>query len=157
MRRKSATAILKRLKFPLTGSGFLRIAIDLGFPIHYTGHLHDDVSLQLYYSAADVMVIPSRQDNLPNTGVEAHACGTPVVAFNTCGLPDIVVHQQTGYLAQAFDPVDLAAGLQWVLADRVRYAMLRNAARSRAVALWSQEVVSAQYVAVYQTAMLQAS
>jgi glycosyltransferase involved in cell wall biosynthesis len=41
---------------------------DLGFPIHYSGHLHDDLSLRLLYAAADVFVIPSRQDNLPNTG-----------------------------------------------------------------------------------------
>jgi len=68
---------------------------DLGFPVHYTGHLQDDVSLRLLYNAADAMVILSRQDTLPNTGVEAHACGTPVVAFGTCGLPDIVEHRET--------------------------------------------------------------
>lgn len=46
---------------------------DLGFPIHYSGPLHDDLSLRLLYAAADVFVIPSRQHNLPNTGLEAHA------------------------------------------------------------------------------------
>ena len=59
------------------------------------------------------MVVPSRQDNLPNTAVEAHACGTPVVAFRTGGLPDIVEHQRTGYLAQPFHTQDLAAGISW--------------------------------------------
>ena len=64
------------------------------------------------------MVIPSRLDNLPNIGVEAHACATPVVAFHTGGLPDIVDHQRTGYLAKAFDTEDLAHGIAWVLAQR---------------------------------------
>lgn len=128
----------------------------LGFPVHYTGHLHDDVSLRLLYSAADVLAIPSRQDNLPNNGVEAHACGTPVVAFNTCGLPDIVAHQQTGYLAKPFDATDLAAGIQWVLGDAARLAALGAAARARAVELWSGEVVAQQYKAAYRVAVGQA-
>lgn len=126
--------------------------VDMGFPVHYTGHLHDDLSLRLLYSAADVMVIPSRQDNLPNTGVEAHACGTPVVAFDACGLPDIVQHQQTGYLAKAFDPVDLANGLSWVLTDSARHVLLSQAARARTVRLWSCDTVAEQYMHCYQQA-----
>ena len=130
-----------------------KVPPDMGFPIHYTGHLHDDVSLRLLYSAVDVLVIPSRQDNLPNTGIEANACGTPVVAFNSCGLPDIVVHQQTGYLAKAFDTADLALGIKWVLADAPRQAALGAAARARAVELWSGDVVARQYQAVYREAI----
>lgn len=130
-----------------------RQAPDLGFPVHYMGHLYDDLSMRMVYSAADVMVIPSRQDNLPNTGVEAHACGTPVVAFNTCGLPDIVEHQVTGYLAKAFDAQDLAVGIGWVLQNRQRLVELGHAARLRALTLWSTAVVGLQYLAVYQSAI----
>lgn len=125
--------------------------VDFGFPIHYTGHLHDDLSLRILFSAADVMVIPSRQDNLPNTGIEAHACGTPVVAFNTCGMPDIVHHKITGYLAKAFDTVDLASGLSWVLSDAARHASLRRAARERAMTFWTPEVIGAKYLSVYDS------
>jgi glycosyltransferase involved in cell wall biosynthesis len=125
---------------------------NLGFPIHYTGHLHDDVSLRALYSAADAMVIPSRQDNLPNTGVEAHACATPVIAFNTCGLPDIVEHQRTGYLAKAFETEDLAHGIAWVLAQR-ETGELGKQARERAVERFAASVVAEQYRAVYANAM----
>jgi glycosyltransferase involved in cell wall biosynthesis len=124
----------------------------LGFPVHYTGHLHDDLSLRALYSAADAMVIPSRQDNLPNTGLEAHACGTPVVAFRTGGLPDIVDHQRTGYLAQPFEPHDLAAGIRWVLADPHRRQALGDAARQRAVQLWNPARVAGMYQKVYEKA-----
>jgi hypothetical protein len=67
-----------------------------------------------------VFVIPSRQDNLPNTGLEAHACGTPVVAFAAGGLVDIVDHHITGVLAEPFDPLSLAAAIRWVLEDPQR-------------------------------------
>ena len=86
-----------------------RATPDLGFPVHYTSQLRDDLSLRALYSAADALVVPSRQDNLLNTAIEAQACGTPVVAFNIGGLPDIVEHQCTGYLAKAFETEDLAA------------------------------------------------
>jgi glycosyltransferase involved in cell wall biosynthesis len=126
-------------------------SLQLGVPIHYTGHLHDDLSLRVLYSAVDALVIPSRQDNLPNTGIEAHACGTPVIAFETGGLPDIVEHKNTGYLARAFDTEDLARGIAWVLAQRVKQR-LGEQARERAVARFAYSVVAKQYQQVYRDA-----
>lgn len=123
---------------------------DFGFPIHYTGHLHDEMSLRILYSAADVMVVPSRQDNLPNTAVEAQACGTPVVAFNVGGLPDIVTHQQSGYLAEPFDTAELARGIQWVLKEPQRHAQLCAQARANAVKKFAYPVVAKQYLTVYE-------
>jgi glycosyltransferase involved in cell wall biosynthesis len=125
----------------------------MGFPINYVGHMHDDISLRLLYNAADVMVIPSRVDNLPNTGLEAHACGTPVVAFDTCGLPDIVKHRETGYLAKAFDSEDFAAGLHWTLQNQMINNGLGEAARARAVNMWSYGVVGPLYIKAYEAAI----
>ncbi len=126
---------------------------DLGFPIHYRGHLHDDISLRLLYTAADVFVIPSRQDNLPNTGLEAHACGTPVVAFATGGLVDIVDPHITGALAKPFDPLSLATAIRWVLDDPHRRQQLGAAARQRAERLWARPHVAGLYAEVYRQAM----
>jgi glycosyltransferase involved in cell wall biosynthesis len=125
--------------------------MNLGFPIHYTGHLHDDIGLCLFYSAADAVVVPSRQDNLPNAGVEAQACGTPVVAFDACGLPDIVEHKKNGYLAQPFDAVDLAEGIRWVLDGPERRAILGAQSRQTAVARFSYPVVAKQYFELYKS------
>ena len=99
------------------------------------------------------MVIPSRQENPPKTGVEAHACGTPVAAFNTCGLPDIVEHQRNGYLAKAFDTEDLAKGIAWVLAQHAS-EQLGQQARERAVARFSEIAVAESYGVVNESAML---
>ncbi len=137
----------------ILGQNAPREPLDLGFPVYYMGHLHDDLSLRVLYSAADVIVIPSRIENLPNMGVESLACGTPVVAFDTCGLPDIISHQQTGYLAKAFDAEDLAHGIQWVLEDSERYAWLATQAREDAVARFSYQKVARQYMDVYHQAI----
>ena len=129
-----------------------RTPLDLGYPIHYTGHLHDDLSLRALYSAADALVVPSRQDNLPNIAVEAQACGAPVVAFNTGGLPDIVEHQSTGYLAQPFEAQSLAQGIVWALSQRAT-GQLRKQARLRSVELFSQISVVNSYREIYRAVM----
>lgn len=125
----------------------------VGYPLHWMGHVHDDWSLALLYSAADVVVVPSRQENLPQTGTEAQACGTPVVAFNATGMPDVVEHLVTGYLAQPYLSEDLARGIHWVLEDAGRHVQLGAAARERAVRLWSPGVVVPKYLAVFQDAI----
>ncbi|MGF1603311.1 MAG: glycosyltransferase family 4 protein [Thermosynechococcaceae cyanobacterium] len=86
-----------------------------GFKTRYLGNFSDDLSLALIYSAADVFVLPSIQENLANTIMEALACGTPCVAFNIGGMPDMIEHQKNGYLAKPFDVHDLAKGIAYVL------------------------------------------
>jgi glycosyltransferase involved in cell wall biosynthesis len=91
---------------------------DLGMPVRYLGRYQDELSMAVTYSAADVFVAPSVQDNLPNTVMEASACATPSVAFNVSGLTDLVEHERTGYLARPFDVDDLAYGLSWFLNEK---------------------------------------
>jgi glycosyltransferase involved in cell wall biosynthesis len=117
---------------------------------HYLGALHDDVSLRLAYSAADALVIPSQLDNLPNSGVEALACGTPVVAFEVGGLPDIVLHRRNGFLAPPRDAAGLADGISWVLAEPARQAALGQAAREHAERTFSNSAVLPAMLDVYR-------
>lgn len=126
---------------------------EFGIPLHWMGRVSDDATLSLIYSAADLMVVPSRQETLPQTAIEAQACGCPVVGFNTSGIPDAVSDRETGYLARAFDADDLAFGISWILADEVRYARLSSAARERALRLWSPDVVVKKYLEVYKQVM----
>ena len=127
---------------------------DFGLPVHYLGHLHDDVSLRLAYSAADVMVVPSRLDNLPNTATEAMACGTPVVAFRTGGLPEIVDHGVSGMLAEAFDPEALAQCIADVLLNPQHLRSMAARAREQAEIKWHPERIAAGYAEVYSEALL---
>jgi len=121
----------------------------LGFPVRHTGYLHDDEKLRLLYSAADAVAVPSRLETFGQTASEAHACGTPVVAFNTGGLADIVAHRETGYLATPFDVQDLATGIEWVLGAAQSGPGLGSAARDRACRLWDSPVVARQYADRY--------
>ena len=122
----------------------------LGFPIHYIGKLKDNISLRLLYAAADVMIVPSRQEAFGQTASEAHACGTPVVAFRTGGLVDIIDERITGALAEPFDPNSLAQSLRWVLEDTQRLRQLGTAARCRAEKLWNPKKVCRMYYDLYQ-------
>lgn len=125
------------------------------FPIHCFGHLSDDLSLRLIYNAADLLVIPSRLDNLPNTGLEALACATPLVGFDVGGIGDLICHRETGYLAKAEDPADLAEGIRWVVAQRRHDLSTRigTAARKHAETRFAEAVVAEQYLQVYQTVL----
>jgi len=132
------------------GAGEPENSPDFGLPVHYLERLHDDVSIALLYSAADVMVVPSRQEAFGQTASESLACGTPVVAFGATGLLDIVEHKINGYLAKPFDTSDLATGIDWILSDENRHKELCIKAREKAVACFDIEKVAKQYESLYQ-------
>jgi glycosyltransferase involved in cell wall biosynthesis len=124
---------------------------DLGMRVYYMGQLHDEISQVLLYSAADVVVAPSMQENLSNTVMESLACGTPVVAFDIGGMPDMIDHQKNGYLATPFDTNDLADGMMWVLENKSRQDMLSQHARQTVMERYTLDAVANRYLALYQS------
>jgi glycosyltransferase involved in cell wall biosynthesis len=125
--------------------------MDLGFTAHYVGWQHDDCALALLYAAADVFVLPSIQESLGYTVMEAMACGTPCVAFSQGGVPDLIDHEQNGYLAQPFDPSDLAKGIIWVLEENEDHRKrLSKKARQKVEHEFAVEKVSERHMALYR-------
>jgi glycosyltransferase involved in cell wall biosynthesis len=124
--------------------------LDLGFETHYLGTLTDDYSLALAYAAADVFVAPSVQDNLPNTVLEALACGTPCVAFDIGGMPDLIKHKHNGYLARPYEIEDFAQGINWVLDDRERWQKLSEASRAKAEQEFTLTLQASRYRDLFQ-------
>lgn len=102
------------------------------------------------YNAADVFVTPSLQENLPNTIMESMSCGTPCVGFNIGGIPEMIDHLHTGYVAEYKNPTDLAKGLIWCLFEADGLLLSRNA-RDKAVSEYSQSIVAKQYIHVYNS------
>ena len=98
-----------------------------GFKTFYYGANRDDLSLALLYSAVDVFVAPSVQENFSATVFESLSCGTPVVAFNIGGMPDMISHKQNGYLAEPYETEDLASGIEWVLEKSSPTQLSQNA------------------------------
>ena len=119
-----------------------------GLPTHWLGYLDDARSIQAY-QASDVIAVPSRQDNSPQTATEALSCGTPVVAFNATGLPDFVDNGVTGYLAEPFNSEDFARGLDSVLSDQDRRDHMSRNAREVAEVRWSFAAVGSAHRDVF--------
>ncbi len=122
---------------------------DLGFKIHYLGRFYDDISLALVYAAADVFIAPSIQDNLPNTIMEALACGTPCVGFNIGGIPEMIEHKQNGYLAQPYKIEDLARGIGWTIENQERHQKLCSRAREKAEQEFTQQIQASRYLSLF--------
>ncbi|MBK1712490.1 glycosyltransferase [Rubrivivax gelatinosus] len=127
-----------------------------GVPAYGVGQLHDEESLIALYSAADVFVAPSRQDNLPNTVLEATACALPTVGFATGGIPDLVEDGVTGWLAQTVDADALYAALERALQDPARRAAAGQAARARAVERFSDAASALEHRRLYAQLIEQA-
>ncbi len=122
---------------------------DLGFVPHYLGKFNDDVSLALVYSAADVFVVPSVQDNLSNTVMEAIACGTPCVTFDIGGMGEMIEHQHNGYLAKPYEIEDFARGIEWVIEDFERYGRLSDRARAKVEAEFTCDLQARRYFSLF--------
>jgi len=107
------------------GSGYNKeVAERIPFRTTFAGFLTSEYATTLMYNAADVFLAPSLADNLPYTILESEYCGTPVVAFNTGGIPDLIEHKQNGYLANYKDSNDLAVGIKYCLDNSIKgYAL----------------------------------
>ena len=113
------------------------------------GYINDEHRIVQVYQAANVFVLPSLSENLPNTIMEAMACGVPCLGFNVGGIPEEIEHQKTGYVAAYRDAEDLARGLHWIL-EEADYDTLSNACLHHVAACYSQQSVAKRYIEVYE-------
>ena len=119
------------------------------FPLGYVNDEHRIIDV---YNAADVFVLPSLSENLPNTIMEAMACGVPCVAFRVGGIPEEIDHRQNGYVAEYRNAEDLARGIRWILTEADYDELSKNAVH-KVAQNYSQQSVALKYLDVYQQAM----
>lgn len=130
----------------------------LPFKAHALGRISDVNKIVSIYSAADVFVTSSIQENLPNTIMEAMACGTPSVGFEVGGIPEMIENLSsglppTGFLAKYKSAESLAEGMKWVLFE-ANYIELSKNARQKVLNNYSESIVIEQYLAVYRSMTL---
>ena len=118
------------------------------FPIYSMNYVSSEKELVDIYNAVDLYVTPSLQDNLPNTIVEAMACGIPCVGFQIGGIPQMIDHLHNGYVAHYKSAEDLANGIRWTLTEG-DYQTLSEAAKRKAVGTYSETIVANQYIKIY--------
>lgn len=118
---------------------------------HYLGYIHDQISLAIIYSAADVFVCPSRAESFSNTTLEALACGVPVVAFPVGAIPEMVVHKSNGILATPYSADELAQGINYILEDDIRQQEMSISARKTVINSYSFTVIAGKYKELYDS------
>ena len=118
------------------------------FPIFYLGFLQNSKSLIAAYSAADMVLIPSRVESFGQVASEANACACPVVAFNTSGLRTTVRHKFSGYLARAFDTNDFLKGILWVLSNN--NPELKSNCRKHVIDNFAASKIALKHIKLYE-------
>lgn len=135
-------------RIAILGGQAEEVAAQLALPALPLGYVSNPTTIVDIYNAADVFVTPSLEDNLPNTIMEAMACGVPCVGFRVGGIPEMIDHLHTGYVAKFMDSADLARGIGWVL-DEADSKLLTEKSIEKVQREYSQESVAQRYLAVY--------
>ena len=120
------------------------------FPTYAMSYIREENELSDIYNAADIFITPSLQDNLPNTIMEALACGLPCVGFNVGGIPEMIEHKVNGYVSEYKSATDLAKGIHWTLQEAA-YDNLRKAAVEKVEKCYSEQTVTERYIQIYNS------
>lgn len=143
---------IDQLGIVILGGHAEEVADQLSFETYPLGYVNDEHRIVDIYNAVDVFVLPSLSENLPNTIMEAMACGVPCVGFRVGGIPEEIDHKQNGYVADYRSAEDLAWGIRWILTE-ADYESLSRHAVQKVAQNYSQQSVALKYLDVYQQAM----
>jgi glycosyltransferase involved in cell wall biosynthesis len=135
----------------LVSLGHNKPSVQLRIPWLHMGLVNNERFLSIIYSAADLFVIPSLQDNLPNTVLEAMACGVPVVGFAIGGIPDMIRREVNGLLVTSSDVAALYAAITDLVKDPARREEMGVNCRRIAVEEYSLELQARRYSELYKS------
>ncbi|MFM8372572.1 MAG: glycosyltransferase family 4 protein [Bacteroidota bacterium] len=119
-------------------------------PLVQPGLIQNASEMAAVYAACDVFVIPSLEENLPNTIMESLACGTPVVGFRVGGIPEMTEHGVTGLVSPAKDSHQMARDIRQMLENPEKRAVMGQNARNKVLTEYAEPVIARRYMEVYQ-------
>jgi glycosyltransferase involved in cell wall biosynthesis len=146
---KEALSAIKYRHFGLAIAGKGKVE-RMPFRTHKLDFIFDDRLLSTAYSAADICVVPSLEDNLPNTVLEAMACGTPVIGSNVGGIPDMVRPEQTGLLFEPKNVKDLADKIAYLLVEEELRLLYGSNARHIIEQEYNQPLQAKRFIQLYK-------
>lgn len=119
---------------------------NINIPRKDLGMLHDEYTLSLAYSSADIVVVPSIEDNSPNIIIESFACGRPVVGFKVGGIPELINDSKLGLLIESVGSEELGEGIKMAIdtkydSDYIRYNFM---------ARFSYKIAQGKYTDLYE-------
>ena len=120
----------------------------LPFETYDLKYISSEKELVNVYNAIDLYATPSLEENLPNTIMEAMACGVPCVGFNVGGIPEMIDHLHNGYVAEYKSAEDFANGIYWTLTEG-EYDILSEEASRKVTACYSEGTIAKKYIEVY--------
>jgi len=117
------------------------------YPISY---VKDEKNIVMLYQLADIFILPSLEENLPNMIMESLSCGTPVIAFKTGGIPELIEHKSNGYLAEKKNIGELCDGILWAYENKDINNIRRNC-REKVVKNYSSKNIAKKYFSLYKS------
>jgi glycosyltransferase involved in cell wall biosynthesis/SAM-dependent methyltransferase/predicted O-methyltransferase YrrM len=150
LNRYAATGRKREIAFAFFGETPEGFRVPADCPVYKMGSIRDEKILAMAYSAADAFVIPSLEDNLPNTALEALACGVPLVGFNIGGIPDLIERGKTGYLAAPNDVDGLMRAMDYVMSEEMLSVQLSQNCRAKAEREYDLECQASAYLNLYE-------
>jgi N-acetyl-alpha-D-glucosaminyl L-malate synthase BshA len=121
--------------------------MNLASHVHFLG---EQDQLEPLFFCTDLFLLPSEQESFGLTALEAMNCGVPVIASDVGGLPEVIVHGETGYLLPLGDVAGMASKAVELLSDPARHALFRTQARRRAEEHFDAVHIIPQYEALYE-------
>jgi glycosyltransferase involved in cell wall biosynthesis len=115
------------------------------------GHLKSTEDLAILYTASDITLVPSRIESFCLTAAESISCGTPVISFDTSGLQDIVMNDQTGYRCICFDENDFKSKVEQIIRELDESKFKPEKLHQFCIDNFSSEKISSKYIEFYSS------